>query len=159
MVEYGPRPDRLDRMNPIQRYMQKGSLDFQDYMWLLVLVLAYIVFRPYVKQGMKWLLAPKDVKEGDEFLKAHYQKAKVDPNAIRGAKADPSRALPETDSSVAASGSAVGKEGQVSNRKIKSSNSTKTEEEKLIDWDDEPAREHVEGEKSDIIAWLDRWDK
>jgi hypothetical protein len=160
MVEYGPKPDRLDRMNPIQRYMQKGSLEFSDYIWLLIVILAYIALRPHTQKFMKWLLAPKDVKDGDEALKSHYQsKASVNPNTIRGGKAELPTVIPENDSSVAASSSAVVNEGQVSNRKAKNSSSTKTEEEKLIDWDDEPARQHFEGEKSDVIAWLDKWDK
>jgi Protein trafficking PGA2 len=160
MVQYGPKPDRFDRMNPIQRYMQKGSLEWDDYMWLLILVLGYIAVRPYTQKVIKWILAPKDVKEGDELLKEHFEaKAKVGANTIRGSKSiqDEPTNIPSAGKSTAATGSSVATDGKVSNRKAKSTGTAKSEEEKLVDWDDEPARKPAEGDKSDVVAWLDKW--
>ena len=161
MVEYGPIPDRLDQMNPIQRWMQKPSLETSDYAWLLILVLGYVVVRPYTKEAIKWLIAPKEVKEGDKAMKEHFEaRAKVDANSIRGSnKTTEPGPIPAGKKDVAASGSNIGMDGQVSNRKLKSTTTGKSEEDKLVDWDDEPPREPVPGDKTDVVAWLDKWDK
>ena len=161
MVEYGPIPDRLDQMNPIQRWMQKPSLEISDYAWLLILVLGYVVVRPYTKEAIKWLLAPKEVKEGDMAMKEHFEsRAKVDANSIRGSsKTTGPESIPAARKDIAASGSNIVTDGQVSNRKLKSTATGKSEEEKLVDWDDEPPREPVPGDKTDVVAWLDKWDK
>ena len=161
MVEYGPIPDRLDQMNPIQRWMQKPSLETSDYAWLLILVLGYVVVRPYTKEAIKWLIAPKEVKEGDKAMKEHFEsRAKVDANSIRGSnKTTTSEQIPAETKNVAATGSNIATDGQVSNRKLKSTATGKSEEEKLVDWDDEPPREPVPGDKTDVVAWLDKWDK
>ena len=140
--------------------MQKGSLEMSDYAWLLILILAYITFRPYTQKAIKWLLAPKDVKEGDEALKEHFQsRAKVDANTIRGSQTTEPEPIPEEKADVTASGTKAATNGQVSNRKVKGANATKSEPETLDDWDDEPARKPVEGDKTDVLAWLDKWDK
>jgi Protein trafficking PGA2 len=140
--------------------MQKGKLETQDYAWLLILVLGYVVIRPYTKEVLKWLLAPKEVLEGEKALRDHYQgKAKVGANAIRGLKAEEPDTIAIDEKPVITSGSNVTKQGQVSNRKFKSTDTRKSEVDKLVEWDDEPARDTVDGDKSDIQAWLDRWDK
>lgn len=160
MVQYSPPPDRLDRLNPIQRYMQKGSLDRQDYIYLLIFVLAYFALRPYVQKVIKWLIAPNDVKEGDQALQEHFQsRAKVGANTIRGAKHVEPEPVRVESSGVTTSGSNTTKAGQVSNRKVKSTNTTKSEEEKLLDWDDEPPRQQTEGDRSDVMKWLEKWDQ
>ena len=160
MPKYTPPPPTLDHLNPIQRYMQKGSLDRQDYAWLVILVLAYVALRPYVQKFMKWLLAPKDVVEGDQALRDHFQeKAKVGANTIRGSKATDPESITVDSKAVTASGSNPATEGKVLNRKSKPTITDKSEEEKLVDWDDEPLHEPVEGGKTDVMAWLDKWDK
>lgn len=140
--------------------MQKPSLETSDYAWLLILVLGYVVVRPYTKEAIKWLIAPKEVKEGNEAMRAHFEsRAKVDANSIRGSKKTTRpEPIPAEKQDVAASGSKTATDGQVSNRKLKSTGTAKSEEEKLVDWDDEPPREPVPGDKTDVVAWLDKWD-
>jgi hypothetical protein len=140
--------------------MQKGSLDIEDYAWLVILVLAYIALRPYTQKALKWLLAPKDIDEGRQAQEEYFQsKAKVGANAIRGSKMDEPQTISLETGEVTASGSNLDKSGQAVNRRAKDTNLGKSEEDKLVDWDDEPARGHVEGDKSDVVAWLDKWDK
>lgn len=159
MVEYAPVPENLHELNPIQRYMQKGSLDRQDYAYLFIFVLAYFAARPYIQKLAKWFFAPKELLEGEAAQKEYFDsKAKVSPNEIRGEKEEQPNSISETKT--AASGSNTDKKGNVVNRKSKAQvASQKTQEEQLLNWDDEPARKATEGDKSDIVAWLDRWDK
>ena len=166
MVKYEqPKvPENLDQLNlnPIQRYIQKGSLEKQDYVYLFIFVLAYIALRPAIKKGAAWLLAPKDFHEGQEAQKEHAQnkaKAKIGANAIRGGNDEPEELEDTVSKDVKASGVESGAVGQVLNRKTKGQDSNKSEVDKLIDWDDEPARGKQEGDKSDVMAWLDKWDK
>lgn len=152
MVEYVPPPEDFSRLNPVQRYLQKGHLDRQDYIWLILFVLAYFTARPYIQEFFKWWMGNDAIKEGAQVREEYYKsKAKVGPNAIRGTDTEESTTIPETGSG--ASGSAVDKKGNVVNRKTKE----KTGEDQLLDWDDEPARKPTEGDKSDVVAWLDKW--
>ena len=160
MVQYAvPPPEDLSQLNPIQRYMQKGSLDRQDYVYLFIFVLGYIALRPAIKKGAGWLLGDKDFHEGQKAQQEHEQRATIGANAIRGGKDEP-EGLPETGAVDAkASGRDSDSTGQVLNRKMRSQDSSKPEADKLLDWDDEPARPKQEGDKSDVMTWLDKWDK
>jgi len=161
MPKYTPPPPSLDHLNPIQRYMQKGALDKQDYVWLALFVLAYFTARPYIQRLFKWWFAEKDVIEGERAHQEYMQsKAKISPNSIRGSESAEPTSLPDTTADATTSGSNVDKKGKVVNRKAKGpSTAEKAEEDKLLDWDEEPARRPVEGDKSDVMTWLEKWDE
>jgi len=162
MPQYTPPPESLDHLNAIQRYMQKGQLDKHDYVYLVIFVALYIHFRPQIESLFRRLLIGRDIKEGEQAQQVYAEskeKAKVGPNAIRG-KGEQSSTMGEPVAETTASGVNTMIEGKVSNRKAKDqSGGKKSETEKLMDWDDEPARKPAEGDKSDVTAWLDRWDK
>lgn len=134
--------------------MQKGSLDKQDYLYLFLFVLAYFTARPYIQELFKRWFNHDDMKEGEQ-IRSDYErsKAKVGPNSIRGT--EPATAIAELSGEAAASGTNVENNGKAVNRKTKD----KSEVDKLIDWDDEPERKPAEGDKSDVVAWLDKWSK
>lgn len=160
--EYTPPPSDLSGLNPIQRYMQRG-LTTQDYAYLFIFVLAYIAARPYVKKGAKWLLAPKELIEAERIQNEYYetQEAKVSANEIRAkGNGGESVMVDGTGDDVKASGREE-ETGNVVNRKAKTQTpaTSKSEEEKLLDWDDEPARAKVEGDKGDVVSWLNKWDE
>jgi hypothetical protein len=157
MVQYVPPPEDLSRLNPIQRYMQKGELEWNDYYWLFGLVFLYIMARPAIQRFFTTTLGRSAAEEeGAKEREAYYQRrAKVGPNAIRGGKDDALNMLSE-DADVTASGASPASGGTVSNRKSKG---TKSEADKLLDWDDEPSRTANEGDKSDVMQWLNKWDK
>ena len=156
MVEYTPAPEDLSRLNPIQRYMQKGSLDTQDYAWLFIAVLAYFTARPYIQELFKRFFSIGDVQEGERVRQDYVKsKAKVGPNSIRGNEVQELETIPESKEDIITSGTNVTTKGKVVNRK----NKEKSEQEKLIDWDDEPERPAVEGDRADVVSWLDKWSK
>lgn len=157
MVEYVPPPKDLSRLNPIQRYMQKGSLDRQDYVWLFIIVLAYFTARPYVQELAKRFFSPA-TDEGErirqEFIMSKA-KAKVGPNAIRGTEHQELETIPESKEDVTTSGTQSTSKGKAVNRK----NKEKTLQDQLLDWDDEPARPAEDPSKADVVSWLDKWSK
>lgn len=157
MPQYVPPPQDLSRLNPIQRYMQKGELEWNDYYWLIGIVIVYIMARPAIQKFFNTTLGGnKDEKEGAQQREAYYQRrAKVGPNAIRGGKDDPLDILSD-DADVSASGASPANGGGVTNRKAKG---PKSEAAKLLDWDDEPSRAPSDGDKSDVMQWLNKWDK
>jgi hypothetical protein len=162
MVQYSPPPVNLDRLNPIQRYMQKGSLDTRDYIYLAIFVLLYLAARPAIKKGAEWWLAPKDYREGQQAQKELLQaraRAKIGANAIRDGKERPQELNEDTGTEVQASGVDSQQTGQVQHRKTKQLDLSKSEADKLLDWDDEPARPKQEGDKSDVVTWLNKWDE
>lgn len=155
MAKYTPPPEDLSRLNPIQRYMQKGELEGWDWVYLILLVLVYFAARPSIQRFVKWWLADEDLKEGEkaqaEFLRSKA-KAKVGPNAIRGTETQPTTALPNT-SGDKATGSSLDNKSTVVNRKTKDKSGTDV----LLDWDDQPERNPTEGDKNDVVAWMDKW--
>jgi len=154
MVEYVAPPEDLTQLNPIQRYMQKGQLGRQDYVWLLIVVLAYFTARPYIQKFFKWWMGTEDQKEGEQVMDEYFKsKAKVGPNAIRGTESEEPSTMVEKAGAASASGSSLDKKSGVVNRKAKG----KSGEEELLDWDDEPPRKPTEGDKSDVVTWLDKW--
>ncbi|KAL6244486.1 hypothetical protein RBB50_008728 [Rhinocladiella similis] len=154
MVEYVPPPQDLSHLNPVQKYMQKGHLDRQDYIWLFIIVLAYFSARPYIQKFFKWWMGSEDQKEGEQVMTEYFDsKAKVGPNAIRGTENEEPSLIPEKIGDASASGSNIDQKGGVVNRKAKG----KSGEEQLLDWDDEPARQPAEGDKTDVVAWMDKW--
>jgi hypothetical protein len=160
MVEYVPPPKDLSQLNAIQRYMQKGELEWpRDYLYLIALVAAYVICRPAIHKIMKYLISDEKIEQGEQERNAyHERRAQVGPNAIRGVKGAESTVVGSSE--VNASGASTGKSGEALNRKAKGGKKvSKAEAEKLLDWDDEPAREGFEGEKTDVMAWLSKWDK
>ena len=161
MVEYVPPPEDLSRLNPVQRYMQKGELDWHDYYWLVGIVLVYILARPAIQKFFSWFIGGGDQaeQEGVREREAYYQRrAKVGPNAIRGGKDEPADIAIGTAEGTA-SGASINDKGAVSNRKAKGPKGEKSEADKLLDWDDEPPRAPAEGDRSDVMQWLNKWDK
>ncbi|KPI45017.1 uncharacterized protein AB675_2570 [Cyphellophora attinorum] len=160
MVEYTPPPADLSRLNFVQRYMQKGSLDWSDYGYLILVVLAYLAVRPALQ---RWVIGKSEEEEQGVLERASYQerRAKVGANAIRGGKAEPEDLLTADETTTSGANVTQSSEGAVVNRKAKGVKfaGPKSETEKLVDWDDEPGRTAVEGDKSDVMAWLDKWDK
>ena len=157
MPQYVPPPKDLSRLNAVQRYMQKGELEWSDYYWLIGIVIIYIMARPAIQKFFNTTLGHNtDEQEGNKEREAYYQRrAKVGPNAIRGGKDDPLDMLSE-DADVSASGVAHANGGTATNRKAKG---PKSETDKLLDWDEEPSRSATDGDKSDVMQWLNRWDK
>lgn len=178
-VNYTPPPKDLSRLNAVQRYMQKGSLERQDYIALGLLVLVYWILRPYIQRTIKWLAGP-EFSEGETEQKEYLerrQRAKVGSNSIRSGKTNSEFGNAKTlgdlldegpdaltsGRSNEKEGDAQGGEG-VKNRKEKTKKGVtfspeKSEQEKLMDWDDEPARRVAEGDQGDVMEWLDKWDK
>jgi hypothetical protein len=157
MPEYDPPPKDLTRLNPIQRYMQKGSLEKQDYAWLFILVLAYFTVRPYLQELAKRFFSP-DTVEGERIHQEYIQtkaKAKIGPNAIRGTDHQELETIPESKEDVTTSGTQTTSKGKAINRK----NKEKSLQDQLLDWDDEPARPAEEPGKADVVSWLDKWSK
>ena len=163
MVEYVPPPADLSRLNPIQRYMQKGTLEWSDYFWLCVVVAVYLIARPAIR---KFIMGKDQAEAEGEYERGKYQerRAKVGLNNIREGKAEPEDITAATETT--ASGANVKNDagGEVLNRKPKGSKVPKSEADKLLNWDDEgsaaePSRTTAEGGKSDVAAWLDKWDK
>ncbi|EHY59708.1 hypothetical protein HRR83_001018 [Exophiala dermatitidis] len=154
MVDYVPPPRDLSHLNAVQRYMQKGSLDKQDYIWLVLIVFAYFTARPYIQELFKRFFNHQDIEEGEKTRAEYIQsKAKVGPNSIRGTEAEESTTIVELSGDTKASGRNSEKKGKAVNRKTKE----KSEVDKLLDWDDEPERKPVEGDKTDVATWLDKW--
>lgn len=160
MVEYTPPPADLSRLNPVQRYLQKGSLDWSDYFWLILAVLAYAAARPMLQKFMsgKDQTAEEGVQERDAY---NQRRARVGANAIRGGKEEPEEIATADETTTSGANVKHDAGGEVLNRKAKGSRGPRSEADKLLDWDDDdaPGRTTVEGDKSDITAWLDKWDK
>jgi hypothetical protein len=155
MVQYTPPPEDLSHLNPIQRYMQKGQLEARDWAYLLIFVLAYLAARPTIQRGIKWYMADEDLREGERAQKEFLQskaKAKISPNSIRGTEKEPLASIPE-NAAETTTGSSLTSQGKVINRKDKQ----KPHSEVLLDWDDQPEQKQREGDKADVVAWMDKW--
>lgn len=185
MVQYVPPPQDLSKLNPIQRYMQKGSLDWSDWARLIALVAAYWFLRPYI-QNFARRLSGEEVAQGEaeqDAYKERREAAAVSANEIRsGKKVEEGKTLAQLldegvdgfDNSAKASGAATANTGandaEVKSRKPKKKGVSfapeKTSIEKTMDWEDEsefdPRRKPVEGEEGvseagDIKAWMEKW--
>jgi hypothetical protein len=157
MVDYNPPAD-LSRLNPIQRYMHKGELEWTDYYWLIAIVFVYIMARPTLQNLFARSFGGNAAEsEGVGEREAYYERrAKVGPNAIRGERDDPIDITNDNAADVTTTGSVNKTNGAVSNRKGKG---PKSEADKLLDWDGEPSRDTSEGDKTDVMQWLNKWDK
>ena len=163
MPQYTPPPPTLDHLNPVQRYLQKGSLEFQDYVNLLLLVLAYFFIRPYIDAGMKKFFANKDLSEGEEIQKEFAEsklKPKVGANEIRGAKT----ATIGSDAEITSSGAETKPANIPFNRKARQVEAQIGEvpaptAEQLLEWDDITTVGTTEGGKADVVSWVDKWDE
>lgn len=161
MVEYVPPPADLSKLNPVQRYLQKGQLDRQDYIYLCLLVAIYFIARPAIQNFFAWFMGgSKEVEEGEKEREAYNERrARVSANAIRGGKDEPEDITSDPlEGTTSGANVKKGANGEVSNRKTKGPKGEKSEADKLLDWDDEPPRAPVEGDKSEITKWLDHWD-
>lgn len=184
MVKYTPAPDDLSKLNPIQRYMQKGYLDWSDWLRLIGLVALYWFLRPYIQNFVRRTASP-DIAEGEAEQEAYKQRreaAAINANQIRSGKKIPEgKTLGQLlDEGVdgfdkgAASGAAPAaaevNDGEVKSRKQKKKGVSfapeKTEVDKTVDWEDEsefdPRRKVVEGEEGapvagDIKQWMEKW--
>lgn len=184
MVKYVPPPKDLSKLNPIQRYMQKGSLDWSDWLRLIALVAAYWFLRPYI-QNFARKLSGEAVAEGEaeqEAYKERREAAAVSANQIRSGKKSPSEGktlgqlldegVDGFDDSAKTSGAATAdvNESEVKSRKQKKKGVSfapeKSTIEKTMDWEDEsefdPRRKPVEGEEGapvagDIKEWMEKW--
>lgn len=197
MVEYTPPPKDLSRLNPIQRYMQKGYLEWSDYAMLVALITAYWLIRPALQRFFKSVAAP-EVVEGEQEQDAYQKRraqAAIDANEIRSGKA-PSKAdgrktvgqlldegsagfLPKEDQGVSTStstpagGQVVSRqEGKKKARKGVSFAPEKSEEDRILDWEDESqwdpsktaeakpdARTGEVKPAGNVLDWIQTWDK
>ena len=141
--------------------MQKGSLERDDYIRLGLLVLCYFMLRPYIQKVFKYFFSG-DIQEGEEIREKYEKsmsKAKLDPNTLRDSKKHPGiEEGPAENGEAVGTGRKARNGGAAVNRKVKFA-PEKTEEEKLLDWDDEPARRPTEGDTADVATWLDKWDQ
>lgn len=161
MPQYSPPPPTLDHLNPIQRYMQKGQLDFADWLRLGVLVAAYFIARPYIHKAAKWWFGDEKMKEGEKAQLEYMQRrAEVDANEIRSGKKKGDTALDEIKDGqdVTTSGRRVAGDSTVVNRKTKPQPGKKPLEEQLLDWDDEPLEQPKEIQQGDVSEWLNKWE-
>lgn len=156
MPEYVPPPASLDHLNPIQRYLQKGKLEFQDYMNLVLLVLAYFVLRPYIEAGMKRIFENKDLKEGEQAQRDYIEsktKPKVGANEIRGARTTTIEPTP------GATGADVVPSNIPVSRKTKPTDEVPPPTaEQLLEWSDIVTTGSTEGGEADVATWVDNWD-
>ncbi len=151
MVQYTPPPADLSHLNPIQKYLQKGQLDTRDLAYLFIFVLAYLAARPAIQRGIKWWMADEELLAG-ERVQEEFLKAKIDPNSIRAAGSRQATSIPEI-SGDAATGISMDQNGKVVNRRTKE----KSETDILLNWDDQPGRKPTEGDKGDVVSWMNRW--
>lgn len=184
MVQYVPPPQDLSKLNPIQRYMQKGSLDWSDWLRLIAVVAVYWLLRPYI-QNFTRRTSGDEVAQGEAEQEAYRQRreaAAVGANEIRsGKKLSEGKTLGQLldegvdgfDTSAKSSGAATtsgANDTEVKSRKQKKKGVSfapeKTSVEKTMDWEDEsefdPRRKPVEAEEGaseagDIKAWMEKW--
>lgn len=184
MVQYRvPPPKDLSKLNPIQRYMQKGSLEWNDYMRLAVLVLAYWFLRPYIQRAAKRWMGDSSIDEGEAETEAYKQRraaAAVGANDIRSGKKSPENKTLGTlldegaDGVAATSGvhakgidSSEAQEGDVKNRRPKKKGVSfapeKSDLDKTLDWEDDSEFDPRRGPagsqagNGDIKQWMEKW--
>jgi len=183
--QYKPVQEDLSHLNPIQRYLHKGSLDWSDYGRLILIVIVYWFLRPYIEKTIRrW----SGEAQGEQEIDAYQQRreeAKVSANDIRSGRKkeeEGGKTLGQIldegvdgQLAVAASGSGIVKEddSEVTNRKQPKKKkgvsfaAEKSSVEKTLDWEDDnefdPRRSRVmEGEdapaeKNDIKDWMEKW--
>lgn len=166
--------------------MQKGSLDWSDWLRLIALIALYWFLRPYIQKFVR-MYSDDAVAEGEaeqEAFKERREAAAIDANQIRSGK----KAVPEGktlgqlldegvdgfDKKAATSGAAPtgadGNDGEVKSRKPKKKGVSfapeKSPIDRTLDWEDEsefdPRRKVVEGEEGepvpgDIKQWMEKW--
>lgn len=163
--------------------MQKGSLEWQDYLRLAGIILVYWLSRPLLQRTFKrW--SNEAIREGEEETAAYRERraqAAAVANDLRSGKADKtenSQTLGDLLDSGEVTGAATSKttgvadseENQVKNRKSKKKGvsfaAEKTEEEKTLDWEDDsefdprhaPAvKENGQPQSGDIKEWMEKW--
>ena len=101
----------------------------------------------------------KTSQEARQAAKAKA-KAKVSPNAIRGAVAEAQQEDPSSPTDAFASGTETTANDVVSGRRGKgrSEFTAKTFEQQLADWDDIQEIQPAEGPKGDVSEWVKTWD-
>lgn len=178
MKQYQPAPTDLSRLNSVQRYFQKGSLDWSDYGYLLILVVIYWFLRPHIERIVKrW----SEESLGEKERKAYEQRrdeAKVNANSIRSGKSQPSGKIlgstTEDGQEGVVSATATGTRNEETDLKSRkqqkskkgASSAEKSAEDKTLDWEDDsefdaaiktaPSAE-IQPEKNDIKEWMEKW--
>ncbi|KAJ9655565.1 hypothetical protein H2198_005566 [Neophaeococcomyces mojaviensis] len=180
--EYKPVPQDLSRLNPIQRYFHKGSLEWSDYGRLIAVVLVYWLLRPYIQRTIKRWSSESQGEEEREAYQQRREEAKVSANDIRSGKQRAEgktlgQILDEGVDGQAAAASGVVRNGEVEvkNRKQQQQKKKKgvsfamekSAEEKTLDWEDDsefdPTQkplaegEAIPAEKNDIKEWMEKW--
>ncbi|KAK5070749.1 hypothetical protein LTR64_007474 [Lithohypha guttulata] len=185
MVDYVPPPKDLSRLNVVQRYMQKGSLDWSDYLRLAALVLTYWFLRPYIMRlAKRW--SDDAVRKGEEEQAAYQERraaAAVAANEIRSGKKEKEgktlgQLLDEGSSGAVASSGADSsakhanetQQNEMKNRKQKKKGVSfapeKSETDKTLDWEDESEFDPRRGPQpvvaevpasGDIKQWMEKW--
>ena len=160
MAQYAPTP-RLDKMNPIQKYLHKGELEPWDWARLALIVITYLLLRPSIEWLMKKYFDADPFKTSQDARQAAKAKtkAKVSPNAIRGAAVEEKQDEPLSPSNAIASGTETTANDIVSGRRGKgrSEFTAKTFEQQLLDWDDVQDIQPVEGPKGEVSDWVEKW--
>jgi len=148
-------------MNPIQRYLHKGSLEPWDWARLGLVVVAYILLRPSIEWLMKKWFDADPFRTSQDARKKAKAAAKVSPNAIRGAKGDTEKDNPQSTAGGTSSGREVNTDDDIVLRRPGKGGSeftAKSFEEQLMDWDDVDAIKTPEGPKGDVTEWVKKWD-
>ena len=159
MVEYS-KPPPLDKLNPVQRYLQKGELETGDWFKLALLVIVYLLLRPWIEHLFKAPFNADPRKTSQEANKGGKSKAKVSPNAIRGAVDDTDEgAALEPYATTSGRDPTMGSGAFVTRRGKGGTSGSQRMEDTLLDWEDVPARKPVEGDKGDVVEWLGSWDE
>jgi len=159
MPEYAPTPN-LDNANPIQRYLHKGALEPRDWIALALIVICYVTLRPSIERLMQRYFDANPAKTSQDLWRAaKASKAKVSPNEIRGVQRQTKDEGEPSQTSVTASGKDVYSPDKIVLKRGKSEFTAKTLEQQLLDWDDVEARQPKEGDKGDVLEWIDKWDE
>jgi len=165
--------------------MQKGSLEFQDYMRLGVIVLLYWVLRPHIQRLVKkW--SDDAVHSGEKEQEAYQQRRAqaATSNDIRSGKKtkdgegktlgqlldEGAEGLNAEATGAKATAASESLNGQVKNRKQKKKGVSfapeKSEADKTLDWEDESefdprspplVSEGGTQQTGDIKEWMEKW--
>ena len=160
MTRYEPTP-RLDKVNPIQRYLHKGGLEPWDWARLAFIVVAYLLLRPYFEWLFKKYFDADPLKTSQEARQSATAKAKISPNAIRGVSREVGQKDPLSTAEATTSGFEITANDDMSGRrsKGKSAFTAKTLEQQLLDWDDIEEIPSSHGPKGEVSEWVRKWDR
>jgi len=117
-----------------------------------------VVARPWIDLAFQKFFTQDVTKTSQEAHRKKQPKAKVGPNAIRGGPEvpDDTTTSADMDGDATASGQYITTANTELERR--GGSGMKALQEQLLDWDNEPARAPVEGDKTDVVEWLKKWD-